>query len=640
MNNIPIVGKFLAIIAVFGVFAIGVAVFTGAQMQSIDDKYSALNDHESVAAIEVARANRASQTARAAIGDLIVSKTDAQNATSNAGIAAAHGDFIKAIDAAVAALPADRDLPVLKTDMLSVLDDQCGKVIAAGRAANDDASNLATQQMYLNECTPQFPALAARFKAKTNALMAAVQSENDALTAKTHETILITYGVILGGLALVVAIAILGVRSWISGPLAQMGQLMGKLANGDLTPEVGGQDRRDEVGAMAKAVQVFKDNGLKARAMEAEAAEMRSEADAQRGRTEAERRRNEAEQAAVVETLAANLSQLARGDLTTRIEADFQGQYAQIKADFNAAADSLGEAMAAIATATGAIRGGSDEIATASDDLSRRTEQQAASLEETAAALDQITATVKRSAEGARMASSAATAARTDAERSGEVVGDAVSAMGEIEASSNQITQIIGVIDEIAFQTNLLALNAGVEAARAGDAGKGFAVVASEVRALAQRSAEAAKEIKELIASSSSQVERGVQLVGETGRALTGIVSKVTEIDTLLAEIAVSSQEQATGLNQVNAAVNQMDQVTQQNAAMVEQATAAAAGLRTEAGELSNLVGRFRTEQAAPVRRVTVAPLRNPVRQAQGRLAVALAQSPDAEGDAEGWRDF
>ncbi|MCI3132217.1 methyl-accepting chemotaxis protein, partial [Phenylobacterium aquaticum] len=602
MNNIPIVGKFLAIIAVFGVFALGIAVFTGAQMKSIDDKYSALNDHENTAAVELARANRASQTARAAIGDLIVAKTDAQNAVANAGIQAAHGDFIKAIDAAVAALPSDPDIPVLKTDMLSALDDQCGKVVAAGRAANDDASNLATQQMYLTECSPLFPALADRFKAKTNKLMDSVQTQNDALTVKTHATILTTYGVILGGLALVAAIAVFGVRAWISGPLAQLGRLMETLARGDLGVEVSGQDRRDEVGAMAKAVQVFKDNGLRARETEAEAAEMRNEAEAQRGRTEAERRRNEAEQAAVVQTLAANLSRLAQGDLTTRIEAEFQGQYAQIKADFNAAADSLGEAMAAIATATGAIRGGSDEIATASDDLSRRTEQQAASLEETAAALDQITATVKRSAEGARMASSAASTARTDAEQSGLVVGDAVSAMGEIEASSNQITQIIGVIDEIAFQTNLLALNAGVEAARAGDAGKGFAVVASEVRALAQRSAEAAKEIKELIASSSSQVERGVQLVGDTGRALAGIVTRVTEIDSLLAEIAVSSQEQATGLNQVNAAVNQMDQVTQQNAAMVEQATAAAAGLRNEAGELSSLVARFRTHPASAPR--------------------------------------
>ena len=215
---------------------------------------------------------------------------------------------------------------------------------------------------------------------------------------------------------------------------------------------------------------------------------------------------------------------------------------------------------------------------------------------------------------------------------------------GEIEASSGQITQIISVIDEIAFQTNLLALNAGVEAARAGDAGKGFAVVASEVRALAQRSAEAAKEIKTLIASSSSQVERGVRLVGETGEALTAIVSRVTEIDTLISEIAQSSQEQATGLNQVNTAVNQMDQVTQQNAAMVEEATAAASSLRSEADDLTRLVARFQTGRQPPraAARPMVAqpgrhaPASNPVGRAQGRLAAAMAPAPSANE----WEEF
>jgi methyl-accepting chemotaxis protein len=277
------------------------------------------------------------------------------------------------------------------------------------------------------------------------------------------------------------------------------------------------------------------------------------------------------------------------------------------------------------------IRTGSDEIANASDDLSRRTEQQAASLEETAAALDEITATVKKTADGASQVSKVVTEARSEAQRSGQVVSDAVAAMGQIEASSLQITQIIGVIDEIAFQTNLLALNAGVEAARAGEAGRGFAVVASEVRSLAQRSAEAAKEIKGLISASSTQVGQGVTLVGDAGRALASIVGKVGEIDALISEISASASEQATGLTQVNSAVNQMDQVVQQNAALVEQATAASHALRGEAAELERLLARFRvsgrmTADVGPARASPARPApQNPPPQAASRPAVQAA---------------
>ncbi|WP_420479132.1 methyl-accepting chemotaxis protein [Brevundimonas sp. FT23028] len=325
----------------------------------------------------------------------------------------------------------------------------------------------------------------------------------------------------------------------------------------------------------------------------------------ERERSEAARAEAEAEQARVVTIVGQALTGLSHGNLASTVEEVFPDAYRPLRDDFNAAVSQLNRAMGAVSDNAGAIQSGSSEISQAADDLSRRTEQQAASLEETAAALDQITATVNKTASGARQASDVVQGARGDAETSGVVVRDAVAAMSAIEQSSSQISQIIGVIDEIAFQTNLLALNAGVEAARAGDAGRGFAVVASEVRALAQRSAEAAREIKTLISASSGQVASGVDLVGQTGEALERIVNRVAEIDELVSEIAASAQEQAVGLQQVNTAINQMDQVTQQNAAMVEQTTAASHALSQQAESLSRSVGRFQLavqDRTAPVR--------------------------------------
>jgi methyl-accepting chemotaxis protein len=349
-----------------------------------------------------------------------------------------------------------------------------------------------------------------------------------------------------------------------------------------------------------------------------------------------------AERKAVAATVGAGLEALARGELTYHMADDLPAEYAKLGEDFNAAAGFLARTMSQLHAGAEGITRGTDEIAQAADDLSRRTEQQAASLEETAAALDEITATVQRTAVGAREASETVGKARTEAVRSGEIVADAIQAMSDIEVSSREIGNIIGVIDEIAFQTNLLALNAGVEAARAGDAGKGFAVVASEVRALAQRSADAAKQIKSLISSSSEQVAKGVDLVGRTGRTLDQIVTQVSSMDALVSEIAASAQEQSAGLAEVNSAINQMDQVVQQNAAMVQQSTAATHTLKNESTQLAELVSRFDTGQEAgsPQQRPqrTPAAARSPARALTARVARSFGAT--ALKSTDGWDEF
>jgi methyl-accepting chemotaxis protein len=345
-----------------------------------------------------------------------------------------------------------------------------------------------------------------------------------------------------------------------------------------------GEKIGDAVAALVKGVMLDMDIALSVYMEAAEEARVKGEQEALAS-----------ERALVANSIGAGLAKLASMDLTVRLTEELPEAYRKLQDDFNSAMEQIESSIENVGASSEEIRSGTTEIAQASDDLSRRTESQAASLEETAAAVEEITATVKKTAEGASHARRVVTTAKSQAEKSGQVVHKAIEAMCAIEQSSKQINQIIGVIDEIAFQTNLLALNAGVEAARAGDAGRGFAVVASEVRALAQRSADAAKQIKDLISASAAQVEQGVKLVAETGSALEQIVISVTEINVVVSEIAAGAHGQATGLQQVNTTVNQMDQVTQQNAAMVEEATAATRSLAQQADELSQLVTQFKT---------------------------------------------
>jgi methyl-accepting chemotaxis protein len=426
--------------------------------------------------------------------------------------------------------------------------------------------------------------------------------------------------------------------------LASIAVAMERLSTGELNAEIFGLERTDRIGRMAAALVVFRDSALENIKLQKRTGDQQATIEQQRIADEAVRERAAKDQAKVVGAVGQGLEKLSSGDLTFRIQDAFSAEYENLRADYNAAMAKLQDTMTTVINRTDGLRGGSSEITQASDDLSKRTEQQAASLEETAAALDQITATVKKTAEGAVQARGVVETAKSDAEQSAAVVREAVGAMGKIEESSRQIGQIIGVIDEIAFQTNLLALNAGVEAARAGDAGKGFAVVASEVRALAQRSAEAAKEIKALISASAQQVAQGVDLVGKTGKALERIATQVAEINGVVGEIAASAQEQATGLHEVNSAVNQMDQVTQQNAAMVEEATAAAHSLREETDALTDLIGQFRVGDAGGAVRASRPSTRRPESAPATRPKIAAVgggrSAPASAADSGSWEEF
>ena len=380
----------------------------------------------------------------------------------------------------------------------------------------------------------------------------------------------------------------------VANPIGKLADAMRRLADGDLKSQIPFAGRQDELGNMAAAVEVFRHAGVENQRLEAEAAETRRQ---QEEATESGSRRA-AEEAHklrfATQTLGEGLQRLAAGDLSVTISQPFAQEYDSLRIDFNSSIQQLGQTIRQISDIVQAMDNGTREIADGTNDLSRRTEQQAASLEETAAALDQITSNVGNAAKRTDEARTVAQSANENASVSASVVTNAENAMRRIEDSSQQISNIIGVIDEIAFQTNLLALNAGVEAARAGEAGKGFAVVAQEVRELAQRSANAAKEIKGLIHNSSQEVDSGVKLVRDTGVALKAIGEQVAQINLLMGEIATSSREQSTGLSEVNSAMNEMDQTTQQNAAMVEQSTAAASNLAQEAERLRDLVNHFK----------------------------------------------
>lgn len=438
----------------------------------------------------------------------------------------------------------------------------------------------------------------------------ALIEENSALQSKAISTAMIA--LVVGGIVLIgIAIALSVMLSQlIARPITTLTSAMAQLAKGDNAITVD-SDRSDELGDMARAVLVFRDTALaKAEADKARLVADQAKAEADQGRAAADLAKAEADLAKmeadlakasadaaareVVNTLDTALEALAAGDLTHLIHTPFPAEYEGLRMSFNSAVEGLERSISGVSISAQSVHSGAAQIYSASENLSRRTEQQSNHLQATSIATSQVTGMVDETARSASDARSAISIASGNASEGCAIVDEAIAAMDAIKNSSQEIGQIINLIDGIAFQTNLLALNAGVEAARAGDAGRGFAVVATEVRALAQRSADAAKDIKALIHASADQVESGVDRVGHSGKMLERIVSKIGDANVIINEIAQRTETQADNLKQVNGAVESMDKMTQQNAAMVEEATAAAGILASEADELASLVSRFR----------------------------------------------
>src|SRR5262249_42998687 len=466
--------------------------------------------------------------------------------------------------------------------------------------------------------------------------------------------------VALGGVAIGFVLAWLIGRA-IATPIVRMTDAMSKLSAGDNAVEVPALGRKDEIGSMAAAVQVFKNNAIEKLRLDAQ---IKEDEERQRQAAEAQRKREEAagaEVAQVVNAAAAGdltkridiasktgffqklgegmnglldavsstvgevvgmMSAMANGDLSKRVTGNYQGDFLRLKDDANTTAEKTAKMVGQTVEGMGAIKASTAEIATGATDLSSRTEEQVASLEEISASIRQLNTTVQQSAENAGQASQLAVAARTAAEGGGQVATSAVSAMAEIEQSSQKISDIVGMIDEIAFQTNLLALNAAVEAARARRAGRGFAVVAGEVRALAQRSSQASKEIKTLIMNSNSQVKQGVELVNKAGATLAEIVNSVKRVSDIVAEIAAANKEQSASVGEVQEAIGQIEQATQQNAALVEETTAALGSADNQVQAVTGVISFFKSDAApaaAPVQGAKVV---------QAKLAAKVGGKP------------
>ncbi|UXS04682.1 methyl-accepting chemotaxis protein [Agrobacterium tumefaciens] len=639
LQNLKIKTKFLMTIAILGVISLAGLLYVTHSFSAANQAYGNFLQNESNAATFGPRGAAGMWTAttwlsRALAQDPASPAFKDLSARFTKEIAGAR-DRLAQIPGIVPSRKAAIDELIAGADGLKAI----GESLLAAHTAGDEVK-VADLSSKLDQAIVD---LSPKFGANNGAMAEILNSGAKRLSDEVSTTILYAIvGMLLGiGLAVVLAMAI--AHKGITAPMARLRERMVSLAAGETDAEVVGLDRKDEIGQMAEAVAIFRTNALERSRLEREAEDNRSLSERERIEREQQRAREASEVKFAVESLAEGLSNLSDGNVVYRIEKPFTAVLDGVRNDFNASASKLQRALEQVAENARSIEAGSSEIRSAADDLAKRTEQQAASVEETAAALEEITTTVKDAARRAHEAGVLVTRTRAGAEKSGEVVQNAVKAMEQIEKSSGEISNIIGVIDDIAFQTNLLALNAGVEAARAGDAGKGFAVVAQEVRELAQRSANAAKEIKALINNSNQQVQSGVELVGATGVALESIVAEVQEINRHVNAIVESAQEQSSGLQQINTAVNAMDQDTQKNAAMVEESTAASHGLARDAAALNALLSQFklstRPQYAVRPAGQQDAPATSPARSLARKVASAFSGNA-ALDTSNDWQEF
>jgi methyl-accepting chemotaxis protein len=657
LQNFKIKSKILLTIILLSVISLSGLAYIGSAFLAADRTHVSFLEHESTAALLTSRSSAATTSMVLDLNRAYRMKPGSPEYVQvikdyESTLQRARARLNKVIE--LVPFAADKVGERLKSiDELDALD---RKVIAALDAGDRKAADAALQDL-----DKKFDVVLPSLIAANDAIAKMLEDGKNGLSASVHKTLTVALSVICLLVLATIGLAMFIVQAGITGPMARLREQMMALADGETAAEIAGVARKDEIGEMAATVAVFRTNAIDRQRLEREAESGRALSESERAEREARRMSEAGQLQQAVEGLAQGLGSLARGDLAFRIETPFVEHLDGLRRDFNNSVETLNETLSAVGTNAHGISAGTNEIRASADDLSKRTEQQAASVEQTAAALEELTTTVKDAAKRASEASQLVARTRTGAEKSGQVVRDAIEAMHQIEQSSNEIGNIIGVIDDIAFQTNLLALNAGVEAARAGEAGKGFAVVAQEVRELAQRSANAAKEIKALITTSGQQVQTGVNLVGETGKALDVIVTEVQEINSHVHAIAESTREQSLGLSEINSAVNTMDQGTQQNAAMVEETTAASHALATEAAALANLLAQFKlagsagrqagfaAPRPAPVaarkpaiRPATEAarPAASPARALGNKIAAAFNAKPAAAAAGGDWEEF